>query len=293
MGTLVAWHYPTAVLLKLADHTYVTCGNGGKAWGCWGGTSGGSPLRQGNGSTVRADAIAEPDGRANIKCYLVNGVCHQAANRILSPARIIVLGARGYWISEALFGSYGRPRGFLGFCSAPFYQHPDLTGDLAECGGPTQPMELHEPGVDEQTVATPALAAYLSRVSSAYREITPLVATESIDDEGITSFQMTLFHLMTEFKLGSHFPASPQGRELISQRQWLEERRRAIEADFLQERIGVQRFVQVMNELTIEFQQRSHRVLTADQYRVLYELPPEEKVVVGDPQVAQAAYPER
>ena len=88
MGILVAKRYPTKLFLKLADHTYVECGTGKKAWGCWGGKTGGTALRQAPGSTKRADRIAQTDEKANIKCYLINGVCHQAANRILLPAGI-------------------------------------------------------------------------------------------------------------------------------------------------------------------------------------------------------------
>ena len=88
MATLVVMHYPTSLFANLADHTYVKCGTGGKAWSCWGGKTGGALLRQGVGSTNQANAIAEPNERAGIRCYLINGVCHQAANRILFAAGI-------------------------------------------------------------------------------------------------------------------------------------------------------------------------------------------------------------
>ena len=74
MGTLIAFRYPTNMLAQLADHTYVACGTLGKAWGCWGGKTGGTELRRAPGSTKRADAIAEPNERARITCYLINGV---------------------------------------------------------------------------------------------------------------------------------------------------------------------------------------------------------------------------
>src|SRR5262245_5474911 len=133
MGDLVAKRYPAKLFANLADHTYVECGTGGKGWACWGGKNGGTELRRATGSTKRADEIAEPDEHAGITCYLINGVCHQAANRILLPASITVRGARGYEVSEALFGTYGRPGGFLGMCKAPFDQQAGTTGDLPEC----------------------------------------------------------------------------------------------------------------------------------------------------------------
>src|SRR5215831_11686284 len=64
MGDLVAKRYPTRLFANLADHTYVECGTGGKAWACWGGKTGGTELRRATGSTVRADEIAEPGEHA-------------------------------------------------------------------------------------------------------------------------------------------------------------------------------------------------------------------------------------
>src|SRR5262245_12158331 len=133
MGELIAMRYPIPLVANLADHTYVTCGTGGRSWSCWGGKTGGTELRRGIGSTLRADQIAGADERGGITCYLINGVCHQAANRILLPAAITVRGALGYEVSEALFGTYGRPGGIFGRCKAPFDQLTGVSGDLPAC----------------------------------------------------------------------------------------------------------------------------------------------------------------
>src|SRR5262245_5244182 len=135
MGELIAMRYPIPLVANLADHTYVECGTGARGWSCWGGKTGGTELRRGDGSTSRADQIAGADERGGITCYLINGVCHQAANRILLPAAITVRGARGYEVSEALFGTYGRPGGVFGLCRAPFDQHTATAGDLPGCAG--------------------------------------------------------------------------------------------------------------------------------------------------------------
>lgn len=73
MGALIVKRYPTVLFAKAADHTYVECGTGAKARRCLGGKSGGTVLRQGHGSTKRADSIAQPDEKAGIECYLLNG----------------------------------------------------------------------------------------------------------------------------------------------------------------------------------------------------------------------------
>jgi hypothetical protein len=293
MGTLVAWHYPTNLVAGQADHTYVACGNGGKAWSCWGGKTGGRPLRQSVGSTLRADAIAEPDERANINCYLVNGVCHQAANRILLPAKIIVRGAKGYWISEAMFGTYGRQRGVLGFCQATFHRHERVTGDLPECRLPPAEMELREPAVREPEVESEAVTTYLTEVVATYRAIEPSIAAERLEDGNVDSFQARLFRLMIDFKLGSELGESVQGRALIDARLSIEHRRREIEEAFFRHELSVRQFVDAFNELTIELQERSGEILDEGRYRALFEQAPEEKIVIADPAVAQAAYPAR
>ena len=96
-----------------ADHTYVKSSSG-KSWNCWGRSDGGHEICRGIGSVSVADRIAQPqpgsplDGEcAGLTVYAVDGVCHQAANRILWPARDIVNHAHGYWLSVSMYGTYG------------------------------------------------------------------------------------------------------------------------------------------------------------------------------------------
>lgn len=297
MGTLVAWHYPTTLFMKLADHTYVACGNGGKAWSCWGGKTGGRPLRSGTGSTLRANAIAEPNEKANIKCYLINGVCHQCANRILLPAGITVRGAKGYWVSDALYGTYGRPKAAFGFCPAPFFKHPGLSGDLPACsdaapGGPAgeaaESMRLE--GVESGE--GPGMASYLERVQARYQdaetEILEAPAQESMAVE--RRFQVSLFELMVDFRLDSTFAETGSGQDLLEARVTVEDRREKLEAEFLSDGMPVQEFVRRYNDLIEEFQYQSADVLPEDGYESLFDEPRGEAVVLGDPVVAAEAY---
>jgi hypothetical protein len=75
-----------AVLQQPVLHAYVgsSCG---ASWGCWGGNTGGLSVCSGSGSSIEADCIGK--GGAGIQ-YGFNGVCHQTANRILSPGGVIV-----------------------------------------------------------------------------------------------------------------------------------------------------------------------------------------------------------
>src|SRR3990170_2888258 len=171
MGALVILRYPAFFGRSPVDHTYVMCGTGRRAWSCWGGKTGGTPLRMGSGSTRQANAIAGLDERAGITCYGVNGVCHQAANRVAFPARILALGARGYGLSEALFGPYGRERGPFGLCKAPFEQHAGVTGDLDECAEPTEPAGVRDPAAAATRGPTGPERIYLDRVLEIYGRV--------------------------------------------------------------------------------------------------------------------------
>ena len=292
MGLLIAWHYRTNMFAKLADHTYVTCGDRGKAWGCWGGKSGGKPLVQSTGSTKQADAIANPDERAGITCYLVNGVCHQAANRILYPAGVTVRGAKGYAVSEALYGPYGRPRGLLGACKAPFYKHGDIKGDLPECKeGIVEFSEEEKAGLkslmhDEENTE---YRQYLAIVDEMYGRL----SVETIKAIGINEmrqFQMDLFRLMTEFRLGSEFTDSTKGKGLLGIRDDIENQRSKIEDYFQNQDLTVDEFVNRYNKLIEDFQDNTANTLSSDEYRSLLQLEPDEKIVLGDLEIARIAY---
>ncbi len=224
MGTLVAKARPIQLFAQLADHTYVQCDTGGARWGCWGRSTGGTVLRSGAGSTKRADRIAQPDEKANIRCYLINGVCHQAANRVLFPAGILVRGARGYAISHALFGTYGR----VGFwpCRSPFTQYPGVRGDLAACkttwaargstGALTSPDKL-----DWQ---------FIRRELEIYRGATTMMRSGAGPTEAM-DFHLELFMHMAEFNLGPMFNR-PLGRKLRQVRKRIESERVEPESAF-------------------------------------------------------------
>jgi hypothetical protein len=99
------------------DHTFVrsSCGF---SWGCFGQSSTGNPIASGVGDSFAADCLSYPRGTklfgglripiyAGIE-YGLTGVCHQAANRILYPARVLIDRAQGYYlITRHAFGPYG------------------------------------------------------------------------------------------------------------------------------------------------------------------------------------------
>lgn len=100
-----------------ADHTYVVGVDkktGHKlVWNCGGAYEGGRELTHGeaNGLTcdcisLRKEDIKLAGGMAGIR-YGIDGVCHQAANRIMYPAGLIVDKANGWKLSSKIFGTLG------------------------------------------------------------------------------------------------------------------------------------------------------------------------------------------
>jgi len=100
-----------------ADHTYVI-GVDQKTgdrlvWNCGGAYEGGRELTQGQADGLKCDCISlrKEDiklagGMAGIR-YGIDGVCHQAANRIMYPAGLIVSKARGWKLSSYIYGRLG------------------------------------------------------------------------------------------------------------------------------------------------------------------------------------------
>lgn len=303
MGTLVVMVYPTKLFLKLADHTYVKCGTGGKAWGCWGGKTGGAQLRRADGSTSRADAIAGGNERGGIKCYLINGVCHQAANRILFPAGITVRGARGYDVSESLFGTYGRATGPLGTCRSPFEQHAGVSGDLPACVQPTPARAVARPLSARAAAAASAERKYLRGVLGIYAKAerrlqtapAPAAAERAAAPERrlsgseLEGFEARLFMHKAQYHLGARLDKTMSGR--------LEHVRRSagrslmkVEDWFTSGEMSAREFVKAFNEETHLFQESAANTLKASQYKALFGLAPGDFVILADPHIVRRAF---
>lgn len=281
MGMLVARKYPTQLVLGAADHTYVECGTGAKGWSCWGGKTGGIAFRQGSGSTRRADLIAGADEKAGITCYAINGVCHQCANRILFPAGVLVRGARGYKVSEAIFGPYGRSRGPLG-CKAPFDQHPGVIDDLPECSVRNV--------AGEAAFETDPDRTYVRGVMEIYQGFEAFTV-DALDEDRLVELHVALFMFMVRNSIpdAGKVPLN----ELRRARADEETRRIELEAGFLEEKVRLDAFVDASNMLIVEFQKRLSELLEPQDYTDLLGLLPGDFVGLVDPEIARVAYPGR
>jgi len=111
VAPLKGYSIPMEISLDL-DHTYAQAD--AQFYNCFGRSKGGTVICQGEGDSVASSIIANGkidsdgnnDGCAGI-VYGLTGVCHQIANRILSPAKILVSSAQGYALSSAFYGDYG------------------------------------------------------------------------------------------------------------------------------------------------------------------------------------------
>lgn len=280
MGTLIALKYPTNLFGRLADHTYVECGSGAVGWSCWGGKTGGTSFRSGTASTNRANSIAQPDEKANIKCYLINGVCHQAANRILLPAQVTVRGARGYSVSQAMFTTYGRP-GFWP-CHSPFMRYPSVSGDMPECVTP-------ESSIDNAPSDRDRLDwQFLRREIEIYNSAVDLFTHEP-DTEASVNYQLLCFANMVDWQLGPMLNRVTI-RRLLNIRLKTERRRLSLEQAYRGENMKGPEFAENFDKLTLDFQDDVANATTREEYAALFELEQDERVTLADPQIVQRQF---
>lgn len=290
MGSLIVRKYPTKLFLNAADHTYVECATGARGWGCWGGKAGGALLQSTQGSTRRACAVAGPNERAGITCYLINGVCHQAANRILHQSGITVDGARGYSLSVSLFGLLGRGRALLGLCRAPFDDHPAVAGDFQECIGTiVQNAEANgEPALPGAPRHDFEDEHYMAGVHALYKQMDPVAAG---DHDSLFKNQLAHFKLFMNHRSGSPETwANPEAyNQVMIARSDFERARLKAEEDFASTKNGMQ-FVDTFDELTLAFQAHLAQVLDVGSYTTLLGLQPGEPIVLSDPEIVHKAY---
>lgn len=274
MGVLVARKYPTKIALGLADHTYVECGTGARAWGCFGGKQGGSAFRSHGGSTRQADAISGPDEHSGLKCYLINGVCHQAANRILYAAGITVAGARGYGVSEAMFGVYGR----VGFfpCSSAFDRHDGTSGDIPGCTG-GEMAEVPSGPADET-----AYARSVARMYDAHRVL--MHGEARPDAAAIKAFHLALFERMLDFRLSPDLDPGVRHR-LLSIRADTEDRQLDIDRRHVGKGLRGPDLAREVDALAIDLQERVATTTSEAQYEQLFGLPKGDVVRLADPDI--------
>jgi hypothetical protein len=177
---LYAWATPAFVQGAPVDHTWVTSYDNNinsypnlaavlaaseDYWYCWGGfhPRGGTPSipdgalgsQPGDIDLARclvasnADSATSFSARGTIFTYGVDGVCHQLANQALYATSIggavplTVAQASGYWVSTAIYGSYGLQlaawRAKIATCSAAVAAAAAPSGAVVNMNAPAPP----------------------------------------------------------------------------------------------------------------------------------------------------------
>lgn len=273
MGILIAKKYKTTMLLKLADHTYVECGAGRKAWSCWGGKVGGSEFNRGSGSTARANRIAEPNERAGITRYLIDGVCHQAANRILAPAGILVSAARGYGLSTAIFGVYGR---------STFNLHSGIKGDLNDCVNDFMGLDLvaqktsKQSGIDDELVM--ASKAFYSHTK--FETKNPVEAMTLNINSFLRNMKIRSQDRLSESDVKGLKLAKSRSEVMLSDLD-LEMQLGMVE--------GIE-FVGRFIDMTEKFQNDTANVLSSKKYELIFGVNRDERITLADPMVVNEIF---
>jgi len=287
------------------DHTYVTSNNPCQSWPCWGRGSGGKEICRGYGKYSLADYISQPNSHAGIE-YGVTGVCHQTANRILYPARVIVSKARGYAASSYAYGTYG---------SSPFeFLESSKICESSSCTLKSRPstesldsdMRVYSNSIDEPK------KTYLQKVVDLYTEqmkILPGFCSTTMSEESsplqgskIGSFSSTIknedrysllgkeFELMIEFCHGDNLDPQITSQVLKQQLVFLKEKGK-MDNEFYSADLNIEKYVKEVNDLFGDLLIILPDILGKDEYEQIFDLSPSEKgFVLIDPNIAIKAH---
>jgi len=257
------------LLDAILDHTYVTCA-GGYGWPCWGDCIGGTILRTGSGSSTEADCISKPNSHAGIE-YGITGLCHQTANRILTPAGIMVDEAVGYGITEFIYGSHGTDAAEWaerrGTCGR-------MRGELPECMPPESPERVPTHG--ETSPLLPELLELYERRR---------VADSAPDFELLGG----VLELRVHHVLGLDFAAERMARLRNVQGEALTEKAR-LDRQLRGRDTSGRGFAAASNELIGRALAHSAELLGERAYIALFDMQPGARILVVRPDICGVVY---
>ncbi|GAK53733.1 hypothetical protein U14_05007 [Candidatus Moduliflexus flocculans] len=260
-----------------ADHTYVTSSDGGK-WGCWGGCDGGEVICSGTGSSKQANCLSQNSSHAGL-IYAVTGVCHQTANRILSPAKVIVREARGYWASVILYGTYGTS-GVLQFIEWKIRQMScrKQGGDFA-------------PGMSELALSPdPMLADYLNRVEAIYANAIEKKTIAEFDaDENAECLAQEL-EAMADYRLGAAKNAAHITDLQKRQKQLLHEKK-VLDVKLIGKDISAAAYAEEIHCLVMTFMKENAALLGETVYNQLLGMPSDSDFQLIDANILSMYHP--
>lgn len=258
-----------------ADHTYVTSSDG-YAWPCWGRQSGGRMICSGTGSSNQANCISQTDSYAGI-IYGVTGVCHQTANRILYPARVVVSNASGYWASIILYGTYGTSNlPALVEWEARKARCSTVSGDMGTTAQAAAPKSAP---VDE------ALRDYLDKVDAIYAKHTRTI-TLAAPPPGTTEidFLAQELELLVDYRLGTEKAVNKVAALRDLQADVLREKQGYDQA-LISKKLTTEQYAQKVNGLMAKLMEKSAALLGKDAHTKLFGIAPGVSFGIVDPKI--------
>jgi hypothetical protein len=257
------------------DHAYADSSCGFK-WGCFGRDSGGSTISSGNGDSTIADCLSFPRALPVVYAGIIygrTGVCHQAANRILHPAKVDVSSARGFPLSLAAWGMFGK--GTWPELSTCYPRPvPPIPGgpDIARSGGLPTPPPVQDTA--DETGASKGLWPLLEKVAGMQKEQDAIELTALI-----------------EAKLGKQLDKQTFGRLLNEQRKF---RRDQDELARQLENGKLDRFqyLELFNELLRRMIAHNREILGTANFHMMYGEAGDHPEGLVDPDVFLASPPE-
>jgi hypothetical protein len=242
---LQVWAVPS-ISTPWWDHTYAVS-SCGLRWGCFGRDVGGRSLGSGTGSSIDADCLSQVNSEAGI-IYGKTGVCHQAANRILYPARITAVGCNGYSVSIFRYGTYGKAIwSGLSRC----YPSGTLSSSTPIGSGQPTPQSRNPSekiGVDDATVSGGHMVSG-SQQNSQLAELSAMVETAlgyRIDQETIVA----LFAIQTDLQRADSISVARLEAGEITPDQYLDQVNANLQSAMNQSKalLGEQRFQAIFGE---------------------------------------------
>ncbi|MHC1743643.1 MAG: hypothetical protein AB9873_11510 [Syntrophobacteraceae bacterium] len=265
-----------------ADHTYVTSSDGG-VWGCWGRSSGGRTICSGDGSSRQANCLSQSSSHAGI-VYGITGVCHQTANRILFPARVLVSGANGYWASVAMYGTYGTTSlPSLIEWDARKSRCSHVTGDLG-ARALAAPAARAVAKVVREPAPAPDMQAYLERVEAIYAEQPGEMRVAAMPAAKKADFLARELELMADYRLGGALTAKKvKGLQKV-QKGVLQEKE-ALDGALIGQDISSADYARKVNDLMARLMTESGAQLGAEAHSKMFGMPPEAVFQIVDPKI--------
>jgi hypothetical protein len=264
-----------------ADHTYVTSSDGG-VWGCWGRSSGGRTICSGTGSSRRANCLSQSSSHAGI-IYGVTGVCHQTANRVLYPARVVVSSASGYWASVTMYGTYGTQTvPSLIEWEARKARCNQVSGDLGLRALAVAP-EARAKAIKEPA-PEPVMRAYLDKVDAIYVKHAGEMRMSALPGAKKIDFLARELELMADYRVGAAMDSKKITALQKLQGSILHEKEGLDEA-LIGKDISAGEYAQKVNGLMAKFMKESGAQLGTETHTKMFGMPPDAVFQIVDAKI--------